>query len=122
MDGSSCRLWVASFLGFALLTAEARCSPQCGSTSVGSHFPPDVGAEDVAGIGLAVDANAESVFIGSPEHVHNGVKSGSVTVVTTTGTWELLPTVAGDWMRFGYSVATNAAGTVVAVGAPAIGS
>jgi hypothetical protein len=90
-------------------------------------FPSDANAGDAVGTRVAMNASGNRVVVGSLGHGHFGVHSGAAWVISNPGSTtqteaELIPVGAFTDMRFASSLATNAAGDVVVVGAPGLGA
>ena len=79
-------------------------------------------ADDESGLSVAMNAVGDTVIIGAPYNDGNGDSSGQARVFTLTdGVWvqvgaDIDGETAGD--RSGWSVAMNAAGDTVIIGAP----
>src|SRR5688572_21305940 len=128
---SSSRVSPRTALGIAIaalvVVTRAFGQSNCASSSTGAVAPSHTTKLGAAGFRVSVSGSGDKVATSTAWHTHNGIASGAAWVFTDPGTpaqaeVELLPSNATENMYFGHSLAMNAAGDVVIVGAPTAGS
>ena len=115
---------VSALLAAPIARAPAQSS--CQSGWVATLSVSDAGAATGLGFRVAMNAAGDRVVLGSTAHAHANVQSGAAWVLTDPGTAaqaeaELIPSFAQAGMVFSYSLAMNAAGDAVVVGASGTG-